>query len=410
MTHSRFLPFPLAARALGAALCVAAFCALALFPARSQARGSGPKLPQAGFRSIGVWDPSIPLRMDIAVWYPSSRTPRDLHLEGWTIRAGRNGAGEPGKYPVILLSHTAAASRLASHDLAATLARNGFIVIAPTHPSDNVYDTSGFFHAALFTERPAHLLRALEAVEQSPALRPLMDRSRIGVLGVGAGAATALQLAGAAPDLELLPDYCGTPDPQDPLCTSWAKLFHPAMREEFARILNREALTPAIAYKPEHLSGEAAPPPAPPAARDPAPDPSEPLFPTPSARPQPILAVGLLTPGLVGLFPDASLHSVSAPVGILAAGNDRVYPVEGTVKRLRETLPQRPASRVLAGAGHFDLQAPCPPSRQESFPVLCGDAGSDADDLRQIRNDFFVRFFHKHLGFPLPSPVQSEDQ
>lgn len=419
--------------------------AVLFLPAQAAfAKGSGPQLPQPGFRSVGLWDPAIPIRMDIAVWYPSPRIPRDLLLDGWSIKVGQNGITVPGRYPVILISHTTAASRLASHDLAAALARHGFIVIAPTHPKDNMDDTSGIFHAALFADRPRQLLLALEAVEKNATLRNIMDRSRIGVLGVGAGAATALQLAGARPDPSLLGNHCAPPEnavSADPLCSSWARLFHPQIQAEFAALLANgpEKFTPVLYAKAEPLTGDSSlndlshalvqdnsPQPAEPQTASQTPPENPPLRPATASQaalppangaPQPplhtveapqaqsVLAVGLLTPGLIDLFPDTVLQSVTVPVGILAAGNDAVYPAEKSVDRLQLLLPQRPASRVLQNAGHNDVQAPCPPMYQESFPALCGGQNPASEDWRKIRNDFFVRFFQKTLGPPGPPPL-----
>lgn len=423
------------------ALSVTAALLLPCVPPSAFAQGTGPKLPNPGFRSIGLWNPDIPIRMDIAVWYPSIRIPRDIQLEGWAIRAGQNGVVTPGKYPVILLSHTAAGSRLASHDLAAALARHGFMVIAPTHPGDNMDDTGGLFHAALFADRPEHLLLALETVEKNAVLRGIMDRSRIGVLGVGAGAATALQLAGAVPDLSLLSRHCPRDAAVigDPFCSNWGKLFHPQMEAEFLTVSAKglKSLTPGIPKKREPLAGDAslneiahslvvpqtaasaptalpvdeqeageavvddaAPQPAPPSEM-----PQEVPRPELPMETQPVLAVGLLTPGLIGLFPDSALAGVDAPVGILAVVNDLVYPSEESVGRLQKLLPHRPATRILQNAGHFDVQAPCPPVFRESFPMLCGDRSPHAEDSRKIRNDFFVRFFQKTLGPPGPPPL-----
>ncbi len=395
-------------------------CLLAFFVPGVLAGGTGPKLPNPGFRSVGLWDQTVPVRMDIAVWYPTSRLPRELLLEGWSLQVARNGAGMPGKYPVILLSHTTGASRLASHDLAAFLARNGFMVIAPTHPADNADDTRGVYRAALFADRPKHLLLALSAVERSPVLGPLLDRNRIGILGVGAGAATALQLASAVPDLSRLAAACPEEISGNPLCSQWAKMFHPSMQDEFATLLANgpEIFTPAIHRKTHHLLSDAGlnDPTLVPAwnndglgmpLADPAPDPGEAY----GIRPpqiQPVLAVGLLTPGLVDLFPDASLHGLSAPVGILAVSNDALYPAEKSLDRLQRLLPHRPASRILH-ASHFYVQPPCPPAFLESFPALCGNQNPEADIFRQIRNEFFVRFFQKNLGLPTP-PLPPEDR
>lgn len=420
-------------RALFTVLCPAlAACALFCSAAPVSAQGTGPKLPNPGFRSIGLWDPAVPIRMDIAIWYPSIRIPRDIHLEGWTLHAGQNGMTTAGRFPVILLSHSAAGSRLASHDLAAILARNGFMVIAPTHPGDNMDDSSALYSANLFADRPEHMLLALEAVEKNATLRHIMDRSRIGVLGVGAGAATALQLAGAAPDLSRLGSLCspaGDSVPENPLCSNWGKLFHQEMAADFAMLVNssRKPLTPAIPKKREPLTGnaslnalaEALAPAVPPAPAAPSTEddgqlpPPEVILPAPRqtapspvpVETQPILAIGLLTPGLLELFPDAALQGITAPVGILAVADDSVYPGTESMTRLQSLLPQRPASRVIRNAGHFDLQAPCPPMFRESFPALCGSREASSEDFRKKRNEFFVRFFQKTLGPPAPPPL-----
>ncbi|MDR3073939.1 MAG: dienelactone hydrolase family protein [Deltaproteobacteria bacterium] len=420
---------------------------LAGSPSPVLATGNGPNLPQAGFRSVGLWKPEIPIRMDIAVWYPSLRAPRDLTIEGWSFRAGKDGAGSPGRYPVILLSHDAASSRFASHDLASHLARHGFVVIAPTHPGDNINDTGAFFHAANFAERPKHLLLALEAATQTREIAPLLDAGRVGILGVGSGAATALQIAGAAPDLARLETYCPPPDDAgpslDPLCSQWARGFHPRMLREFALLAagGPESFTPFIERPSQPSSGDAAADKA--AERPPAsPEPDAPqeqdapqdlpgqiappdlVGPSPREQAlaraeraaaaaaavkkekQPILAVGLLTPGFIDLFSDASLQSIAAPVGIFAALHDGAYPSEKTVGRLQALLPQRPASRTVQDATHGDLQAPCPPMHQDNFEALCGSRTPSANDMRKIRNDFFVRFFQKFLGPPAPPSVR----
>ena len=404
------------------------------------AKGAGPRLPQPGFRSIGLWNPAVPIRMDIAVWYPTPRTPRNILLDGWAIRVGQDGMPTPGKYPVILLSHTTAGSRLASHDLAAHLARNGFVVIAPTHPRDNTHDTSGIYHADLFADRPNDLLLALEAVEKNTVLHNIVDRNRIGVLGVGSGAATALQLAGTLPDLSRLNLLCepSASVSDNPFCSQWAKLFHTQMQTEFASLLNGgpEKFIPVIVPRQEPPSGnidpvdlptdamskteQNTPPSMPEGATNATPhtEGREPVHPqeqsvsdprivqeSPQPAQQPVLAIGLLTPGLIDLFPDASLNAITPPVGILAVANDTVYPSEKSLDRLQKALPQRPASRILQNAGHFDVQAPCPPMYAESFPALCGNQSSSAENLRAVRNEFFVRFFQKTLGPPGPPPV-----
>ena len=394
-------------------LLLSIFLLLCTVPA--SASGNRQKLPQPGFRSIGLWDPQSSFRMDIAAWYPSPRSPQTVNLDGWLIRVSKDAPPSSGKYPVILISHDSAEMRLSSHDLAGTLARNGFVVIAPTHPGDNNRDTSNLLSTENFAARPRHLLKAFTNAIAHPVIGPLMDHTRIGLLGVGAGTATALQLAGISPDLSRLAAHC----PQDdiaymPLCSNWAKSFHSSMERAFveAKTLHGENyFIPAFPTKDKELplpsekepvAEEEQPAPhnpqetAPPVTLADTTAPAPPLAHTDAS----VLAVGLLSPGLIALFPDESLQNLTMPVGILASENDVFYPPRHNVDKLLELLPQRPALRIVQKANHADLRPPCPPVHQETFPALCGDPSPLAADSRKIRNDFFVRFFQKHLGSP----------
>lgn len=416
---------PIHATRARAALGIFLLFFLLLIPIQGFASGSRQNLPLPGFRSFGIWDPGSSFRMNFGVWYPTRRATRDSHIEGWTIRAGKDGAVAPGKYPVILLSHDAAASRFASHDLAAHLARHGFIVIAPTHPGDNADDTSLFYRAHNFAARPAHMIAAFTEARQSHSIGPFMDTDRIGLLGVGSGAATVLQLAGAGPDLSRLDDYCPAVPSLDPLCSPWAMTFHPRMEREFALLSANPSIFMPYIERPTPPM-QAAPAPSAPSGPEeqgqtgekqlpPDEKASSPVGPeadtteqlaeqagSPRER-QPVLAVGLLTPGQINLFPEDVLRGFSTPVGILAGVEDNVYPPQLNAARLLELLPQHPAFRILQDTNHFDLQPPCPPVYQDGFPAMCGQAGPDAVDIRKVRNDFFTRFFQGFLGSPIPA-------
>lgn len=413
-----------------------AFFLLALSAVSAFASGSSPKLPNPGFMSVGLWNEENGVRLDIAVWYPTQRAMRDISLEGWFFQAGKDGSPVPGLYPVILLSHNAASSRLFNHDLAAHLARHGFIVVAPTHPKDNVNDTKDFFHAANFMNRPKHLVLALEKIGSIPALAAVMDRGRIGVLGVGSGAATALQLAGASPDLSRLTQYCPPETNLDPLCSNWGKTFHSVMQNEFFSLLSQDpsVFTTAIERTAAPSAPDASLSPSAVAVaetRPPKPEasPADHLSPANAlpdivgppkpekiaANPmgihkekQPILAVGLLTPGNLDLFPDASLHAISAQIGIFSTEQDAVYASAKNAERLQAVLPQRPALRVLPNENFYDLQAPCPPAYLDTFPALCGTQTPVGQKARKLRNDFFTKFYQKSLGLPLPQLPASQ--
>jgi predicted dienelactone hydrolase len=139
------------------------------------------------------------------------------------VEYSRRGRILPGFYPVVLLSHDTASSRYANNDLAVALAAGGCIVIAPGHTGDNQNSSDAIYSAPILRDRPRQLLRALEAVLESPDFSNFVDESRIGLVGVGFGAISVLQLAGALPDFSDIGGYCLQQSPGDAFCEPWSK-------------------------------------------------------------------------------------------------------------------------------------------------------------------------------------------
>lgn len=380
---------------------------IALCGTEAHASGSRPQQYNAGLRTIGVWRPELNARLDVAVWYPSSRAPFPFRLDGWTIIAARDGRIVPGKYPLILLSHNTASTRLADHDLAAELAKRGFIVVAPTHPGDNMDDTSFLYRGLLFRDRPRHLLLAMEEVLASPVLGPHADPERIGLLGSGSGSATVLQLAGATPDFSGMSAYCATAPGLDPYCTPWAGTHRETTVREMLDIAEAggataftpmmTSFTPASAQK--HDAPEAG-------QADPSPPPDADAVESGDREnvtaPRIVRSIAVVTPGLAPLFSPASLAAVQQPVAIVAAAKDDFFPVDGNADYLRRNLPRIPAFLTVSGAMHADLHAPCPQGLLPSLEPLCSETTPDNAVMRQERAAFIGQFFLQTLGGPLP--------
>lgn len=201
------------------AVCFAAV----LSPVQAKAGGSAPERYSVAMRNFGVWEPQTKERLDFSVWYPSRGAAADSIREGWIVEASHSNRILPGFYPVILVSHDTASGRFANNDLAGALAAAGMIVIVPAHTDDNQNASAGIYTARLLKERPRHLLRALETVLGTPDFAPHADESRIGLLGVGFGAITVMQLAGAVPDFSRLQGYCGAASGSDAFCSLWTR-------------------------------------------------------------------------------------------------------------------------------------------------------------------------------------------
>lgn len=205
-------------------------------------------------RTFGVWEAGAHERFDFSVWYPGNASQAESVREGWIVEAGKRGRIIPGFYPIILLSHDTASGRFANNDLASSLAAEGFIVIAPTHMGDNQNDSADMYTAHLLRARPRHLLRALETVLDSPDFALFADESRIGLIGVGFGSITVLQLAGAVPDPSVLARLCSSGTSQDAFCASWTagRLAHLAKdMRQLEKQEGKKAFAPPLAlYAP----------------------------------------------------------------------------------------------------------------------------------------------------------------
>lgn len=343
--------------------------------------GEKPHEYQAGFRTLGISSVdgsgghSGESVSSLAVWYPSARRGKvryTVRMGEWFFEAERNARPATGRFPVILLSHGMAGHNLANYDLALALARRGFVVIAPSHYGDNSDNASAIFSAALYYHRPRQLATSLHKVADIPDLRAMMDLGRVGVLGSGSGAITALQLAGADLAPEAAPAFCAKKPANSMFCNDWA--------------VARQARLPAEAAELKAKFGPESFRPAPVGFR--------------------VGAVGLLTPGGLPLLEEKSLDAVQAPLGVVFSARDEFFPPPGDSTGLSEILPPGLAARstmyVCQDVDHYSLAAPCPETVKTALPGLCGTAGRDErEDAALERDDFFISFFRLHLGLPV---------
>ena len=258
-----------------ARLVLLCLCVFALFPlADAEAAILSSRYPVA-MRTFGVWEAEAGERFDFSVWYPGQASQTERTREGWIVESGNRGRIIPGFYPLILLSHDTASDRFANNDMAISLASGGFLVIAPTHMGDNQSDSSALYTARLVQERPRHLVRALETVLASPDFAPYADESRIGLIGVGFGSISVLQLAGAIPDFSALEKQCDDAAQKDAFCSSWAAERLARIPKDMKRMISQEgklAVTPPLSlYAPELMPAPPVPAPSHPPKEEKAP-------------------------------------------------------------------------------------------------------------------------------------------
>jgi predicted dienelactone hydrolase len=262
---------------------------------------------------------------------------------------------------MLMLSHGNTGTPLALHDLATSLARKGFVVVAVIHPGDNSKDHSRLGTLSNLYGRPIQISEAITATLGDRTLAPFVNAEQVGVIGYSAGGETALILSGATPDLDRLRRYCQErPDDHD-ACNTQGEL-----------IVDRDDLQPV-------------------------------------ADPR-VHALLLMAP-LSLKFGRHTLADVHVPVLLYSGDGDKLVAFDKNAAALARKLPTAPDFKLLAGAGHFVFLAPCNEEQIAAMPALCTDAdGVDRKDIHRNMISEAGRFFAHALGKPTRAGMQTADQ
>ena len=305
---------------------------LALLVAGASSAVADPQRFHAGVTRITVKD-VVPF--DALVTYPADVAEVPVQDGPWIIAASRDAPIASGaRLPIVLFSHggggtlKAGGSALPYAALATSLAREGFIVVAPFHPGSE----------RPLQDRPRHVHKALDTVLADPRFATRTDPARLGMMGFSWGGAVALIAAGAAPSLAHLAAYCRdrTDDPKacDGVPTDGS----------LANVVGKRS--------PDALA---------------------------------VKALVLMEPW-GALFDRTGLKSVDMPTLLYRAeGSD--LKAEGNILALAAALPHPPRQVTVPG-GHFVFFGPCPPRLEADAPEACKDA--PAVDRAAIHRRFEV--------------------
>lgn len=177
----------------------------------------------AGVRQIAVPSKERGTDLDVTVWYPAQAGGEKVLLGDTPFFKGtasmRDAPPIEGKFPLILLSHGTgiAGNAHATSWIAAALARQGYIVAAPTHPGNQSGNTSAGETMKLWL-RPADFAATLDALQTGTVFQDRIDWKNIGALGLSMGGYTPLAAAGARIDQHRLAAYCDTDLHNHSLC------------------------------------------------------------------------------------------------------------------------------------------------------------------------------------------------
>ena len=298
----------------------ALFLVLALAANASSAQAD-PQRFHAGIARITVQD-VVPF--DAVVVYPTGAGEVPSQDGPFNIAASRDAPIATGApFPIVLFSHgggrtlTAGGSPLPHAALFTSLAREGFVVVAPFHAGSK---TPGEARE----DRTRQIHKALNAMLTDPRFATHADPNRVGMMGFSYGGAVALMVAGAIPDLAHLAAYCRdrTDDPKacDGVPTDGS----------LANVVGKRS-PDALAMK----------------------------------------ALVLMEPW-GALFDRNGLTFVAMPTLLYRAeGSD--LKAEGNIFALAAALPDSPRQETVQG-GHFIFVDPCPPALEAEAPAICKDA------------------------------------
>lgn len=305
-----------------------------------------------GFHELDFLDPLDSQPMHAYAFYPSTDAEQVTRVQGYRLEASENAKIAMGRFPLLMLSHGNTGTPLAQHDLATSLARQGFVVVAVFHPGDNYLDHSRLGSLSNLYGRPLQISEAISAALLDPMLSPYISARRVGVIGYSAGGETALILAGAQPDLQRLRQYC-IERPQD----------RDACKTQGELLIDRDDL---------------------------------------HAQADPRVGALMLMAPLGLMFGRHTLADVHVPVLLYSGDGDELLAIDKNAEALARKLPEVSDFKLLAGAGHFVFMAPCDDEQRATQPILCTDAiGVDREDIHRNLSAEAVRFFGNALGAPL---------
>lgn len=303
--------------------------------------------------------------LDVTVWYPATTggesvaLGQNIFFEGTPAQQGA--PIRDGEFPVVLLSHGAGLGGRAEAMswIAAPLAQDGFIVLAPTHPGNTGPDRSAEQTMKLWL-RPSDLSAALDAIEADPTFHPHIAQDRVGVLGLSMGGNSALSMIGARLDPEKFASYCDTNARNVSLC-SWVSQSGVDLHAMDKTLAGRDNSDPRVRVA---------------MAIDPAP---------------------------ADIYDVASLAEISVPVSIVNLGAPSEIPETVRASGIARAMP-RAEYDVIEAASHASMFPECKPNAAEialeegiEDPICTDGKGDSRAAIHKQLIEMTVAAFRKAL-------------
>ena len=158
------------------------------------------------------------VEMTVELWYPAlpedGAVPEDYGQLSIVRNAYRDAPmdlrSEP--FPLVAFSHGFGGIRYQSTFLTEHLASHGFVVVAPDHPNNTLFDLDSDITDQVALARPGDVSSAVDEVARLSATGDewdgFVDATRFGMVGHSFGGWTTLAVGGGVVDLEATAAYC----------------------------------------------------------------------------------------------------------------------------------------------------------------------------------------------------------
>lgn len=289
------------------------------------------------------------------IWYPTADTSDDLHVYG-DIKESPMAIddAEPDCSfirPVVAFSHGNTGMRYQSYFFAEYLASHGYIVIAPDHVGNTVFDNDESRKPELILRRPEDISDSIDWLFDSEDFKDCIDPDAgYAMSGHSFGGYTTIAISGATLDTEATAEFCANPTGGTWLCDHVAEIAEVYGSGEHDRFDDR--IWAGIPMTPAALET------------------------------------------LIG-----GIETVSVPMMVLGGSKDTLTPMGTVVTPIFEHLQS--SSRIqgeILGAGHYSFSNAC--DLASTFPD-CGEDFLSPAETQQLVNVSAVAY----LGW-----LQGEDR
>ena len=152
-----------------------------------------------GCRAVEVDDAAQGARMQIRFLYPTRMRERPEPFGPFMLGVAMNAPVEGNGLALVVVSHGTGSTPWLHRDLAAHLARTGFVVALIQHPGNNRGDDSLAGKAVNLENRPRHVRLAIDAAFADDVVGRHLSHGGVAVIGHSLGGYTALAVAGGKP-------------------------------------------------------------------------------------------------------------------------------------------------------------------------------------------------------------------